>query len=356
MGASLQRKVKGSVITVLSRLLFSLPDGLLTRIFGRPPEVAAGLRPDAWAFCRLTAMIEEKAAATNPVAMRIETDMLAIAVSDRTAFPVVTRDFDLGTGGSSLPVRLYRPQAAPAAGPLMVYFHGGGWVVGSLESHDRSLRRLAHKTGSRILAVDYRLGPEDMFPAAPDDALAAWNAVVADPAKFGADPDLIAVGGDSAGGNIAAVLCQDLRAAGRPQPAFQMLIYPVVEIGSTWPSYESFATGYYLTRDRMNWYDAHYVAGNDGREVRASPILAKDFSGLAPAYITTALADPLRDEGEAYAQRLIDAGVDVTHDRFPLVHAWFNQTVSRSSKAAHEVLASRIKAMFASARLLNTMR
>lgn len=355
MGASLQRKIEGPAIMILSRLLFSLPDGLLTILFGRPPEAAAGLRPDAWALCRLTDLVEGKAAAGDPVSMRLETEMLAKAVADRTVFPVASENFDLGTDGRSLAARLYRPEAATGPGPLIVYFHGGGWVVGSLESHDSSLRRLAHMTGSRILAVDYRLGPENRFPAAPDDALTAWEAVAADPDRFGADPGQIAVGGDSAGGNLAAVLCQDLRRAGKPQPAFQMLIYPVVEIGSTWPSYELFATGFYLTRERMDWYDSNYVAGDDGRDVRASPILAEDFSGLAPAYITTALADPLRDEGEAYAERLREAGVEVTLDRFPLVHAWLNQTVSRSSKAAHEVLAERIRAMFAKSRLLNSM-
>ncbi|MGA7435576.1 MAG: alpha/beta hydrolase [Solirubrobacterales bacterium] len=350
MGTSLLVKIEGSAIRILARVLFSLPDGLLTKVFGSPPEVAAGLRADAWALCRLTDLAESKAAATDPVAMRAETEMLAKAVSDPTVFPVETKDFDLGADGSHLPARLYRPAAAVEDGSLLVYFHGGGWVVGSIESHDWSLRRMAHLAGTRILAVDYRLGPEQMFPAAPDDALTAWNAVTAQPSRFGADPDLIAVGGDSAGGNLAAVLCQDLRAAGRPQPAFQLLIYPVVEIGGTWPSREMFATGYYLTRSRMDWYDSHYVASEDGRDVRASPILADDLSGLAPAYVTTALADPLRDEGEAYARRLGEAGVKVTLDRFPLVHAWFNQTVSRSSRAAHEVLAGRVRALFQSAR------
>jgi len=332
-------------ISIGGRLLFSLPDGLLTRMFGSPPEVARGLRPDSWALSRLTGLVEGRSA-QEPVGMRSETEDLAWAASDRSPVPVTVADFELGEGEAPLRARLYRPRSAPDTGPLLIYFHGGGWVVGSLDSHDFSCRRLAAGSGVRILAIEYRLAPEHQFPAAPDDALRAWDAVTANPGRFGADPERIAVGGDSAGGNLAAVLCQDLRAVGRRQPEFQLLIYPVTEIGSEWDSYRDFATGFYLTRERMDWYEANYAPDGSGDDVRASPLRADDLSGLAPAYVVTSLADPLRDEGETYARRLMEAGVETRLDRFPLVHAWFNQTVTRSSRTAHRVLAERVRDLF----------
>lgn len=347
MPGDLSAVVQKHAISIGARMLFGLPDGLLKKMFGDPPETADGLRPDAWALSRLVDLVDGSAAA-EPVTMRVETENLAWAASDRVTVPVEVNDFDLGVPENPLSARLYRPLDATEPGPLLVYFHGGGWVVGSLESHDFSCRRLADAAGVRILAVEYRLAPEHPFPAAPDDARRAWRAVTDEPDRFGADPGRIAVGGDSAGGNLAAVLCQDLRAAGLAQPEFQLLIYPVAEIGSKWNSYRDFATGFYLTSDRMNWYEARYAPDGVGDDVRASPLKADDLSGLARAYVITSLADPLRDEGETYARRLMEAGVETRLDRFPLVHAWFNQTVSRSSRTAHRILAERVRELFGS--------
>ena len=336
-------RVRAAGLGVAARMLFSLPDGALRRIFGEPPEAAAGLAPDAWALCRVADLIESASEVDDPVLMRIETEVLAFAVADRTPLPVETSDFDLNPGGNSLPARLYKPAGETGPGPLLIWFHGGGWVVGSIASHDYSCRRLTHNSGVRILSVEYRLGPEQPFPAAADDALAAWDAVNADPGRFETEPGRIAVGGDSAGGNLAAVLCQDLRLAGRDQPSFQVLVYPVTEIGIQSRSMKDFATGFYLTEERMNFYDNHYAPGAAAEDLRASPLKAESFDGLAPAYVNTCLADPLRDEGEMYARRLMESGVETRLDRFPLVHAWFNQTLSRSSRAAHGVLADRIR-------------
>lgn len=335
------------MVSAGGRILFGLPDPVLTAIFGEPPEVARGLRPDAWALSRSDRIVEGRAATEDTDEMRTETEDLAWAASDRLPVPVEVEDIDLGNAAEPLPARLYRPHSAPGTGPLLIWFHGGGWVVGSLESHDFSLRRLACATNARILAVDYALAPEAPFPAAPDDALRAWDAVMADPGRFGADPDRIAAGGDSAGGNLAAVLCQDLKAASRPQPLFQLLVYPVTEIGAEFASYEDFAVGYYLTRERMDWYDERYAPDPADRDdPRASPLKAADLSGLAPAYVITSLADPLRDEGEAYAKRLMEAGVETRLDRFPLVHAWFNQTKTRSARTAHRILSERLVELF----------
>lgn len=338
--------VRARLLRVGAGFLFAFPDRILTRIFGEPPAAAAGLRPDAWALCRVAGLIEDRDAHEEATAMRTRTEMLARVVAARTSFPVEAVDLDLGTPPEPLPARLYCPQTVTAAGPMLVYFHGGGWVAGSLDSHDSSCRRLAANSGARLLAVEYRLAPEHPFPAAPDDALRAWNAVTAAPSRFGADPARIAVGGDSAGANLAAVLCQELLRADRPQPAFQLLVYPVTEIGSNRESRRIFAQGFYLTRERIEWYERLYLGGGRADDPRASPLRAASFEGLAPANVITSLADPVRDEGEAYARELMAAGVDVRLDRFPLLHAWFNQTVSRSSRLAHDVLATRVRERF----------
>lgn len=341
----MSRGIKEKALTVAARFMFSLPDGLLRLIFGNPPEVAAGLTADSWALSRVADLIERFSDDTGIGSTREETEMFARAVSSPHTPVVETFDFDLGEGGTPLPARLYVPSGSLGTGPLIVYFHGGGWVVGSIESHDRSCRHLADGCGARVLAVDYRLAPEHPFPAAADDALRAWRAVAADPARFGTRPGMIAVAGDSAGGNLAAVLCQDLLRAGEPQPRFQLLIYPVTQIGAKLSSKSDYATGFYLTTERMDWYDERYAGPED--DYRASPLVGEDLAGLAPAWIVTALADPLRDEGEAYAERLAGAGVPVRCDRFPLVHAWFNITASRSSRAAHAVLAEGLARRFA---------
>jgi acetyl esterase len=336
-------RIRVAVLAVAARMVFALPGRVLALIFGPPPDVARGLRPDAWALCRIAALIEKDASGITVGEMRQDTEELARVVTREPDSGVSSKDFDLGVTGHPLPARLYVPADAPAGGPLMVYFHGGGWVVGSLDTHDRACRRLAKAGGTRILAVDYRLAPEHPFPAAPDDALTAWQAVQADPGRFGADPSRIGVGGDSAGGNLAAVLCQDLRDMGQPQPLFQLLIYPVVKIGAKTRSKVDFARNFYLTTERMDWYDEQYSPGDLGLDHRASPALNEDLSGLAPTYIVSALADPLRDEAEEYASDLGKAGVPVRLDRMPLVHAWFNVTLSRSSLAAHEVIAGQIR-------------
>ncbi len=223
-----------------------------------------------------------------------------------------------------IPVRIYRP-AGGGEPPLVVYYHGGGHVIGDLDTHDQPCRHLASQIPAVVLAVDYRMGPEHPFPAAVDDALAAFGWAQGHAQELGADPARVSVAGDSAGGNLAAAVAQ-LAAAEGSGPAHQALIYPVTDYSQNHPSYELFGEGFFLTADEMDWFRENYFAEDAQRlDPRASPLLADDLGGLAPAFVLTCGFDPLRDEGEAYAERLRDAGVPTVLRREPdLVHGFVN--------------------------------
>jgi acetyl esterase len=210
-----------------------------------------------------------------------------------------------------IPLRMYRPLGSTAGQllPVLVYYHGGGWVIGDLESHDTLCRELANGSGCAVVAVDYRMGPEHRFPAAVDDALAATRWVRANAASLQLDAGRMAAGGDSAGGNLAAVVAIAARDAGDLPLAFQLLIYPATDQRRGAPSHESNGQGYLLTRDSITYFHDHYI--DDPRhdlDWRASPLLQPDLSRLPPAFILTAGYDPLRDEGLQYAQALTEAG------------------------------------------------
>ncbi|WP_042883099.1 alpha/beta hydrolase [Cupriavidus necator] len=228
---------------------------------------------------------------------------------------------DLAIDGAAgpLPARLYRPDDGTSL-PLVVYFHGGGFVVCGLDSHDNICRGLARRSGALVLSVDYRLAPEACFPAAADDAVAAVRWAAAHAAQLGADPARIAVAGDSAGGNLAAVACQQLRGSGIALQ-HQLLLYPYLDCtdaatGSA--SYRDCAAGYFLSAAELDWYRAQYLANPaHATDVRASPLYQRDLHGLPPATIITAEFDPLRDQGEAYGEALQRAGGNVTVRRWP---------------------------------------
>ena len=216
----------------------------------------------------------------------------------------------------NIPVRVYRPVGANADMPLpaLVYFHGGGWVIGDLDTHDVLCRQLTAEAGIVTVAVDYRLAPEAKFPAAADDAWTATQWVVANAGKLGIDAQRLAVGGDSAGGNLAAVVALMARDAGAPALCLQALLYPVTNVGVETRSYRDFAEGYMLTRESMVWFFDQYLPSKEAAsDWRVSPLRASSHAGVAPALIVTAGFDPLRDEGEAYAQKLRDAGVTVDY-------------------------------------------
>lgn len=214
-----------------------------------------------------------------------------------------------------LPFRSYTPAAA-VAGPLagLVYFHGGGFVIGSLDTYDGLCRMLANESGCRVISVDYRLAPEHKFPAAVEDAYAATKWVAQHAATLGIDPNRIAVGGDSAGGNLAAVVCQLAKKAGGPKLALQILFCAPTDITAETESRLAFAEGYFLETASMRWFgDQYYLPDADRRDPRISPLHAADVAGLPPAHIHTAGFDPLRDEGKAYADRLERSGVTVRY-------------------------------------------
>ena len=237
--------------------------------------------------------------------------------------PAVAEVKDLSAAGphGAIPLRLYKPMgaAAPANGlPVLVYFHGGGWVIGDLDTHDVLCRQLANASACAVVAVDYRMGPEHRFPCAVDDCYAATRWVRDNAASLGLDASRLAVGGDSAGGNLAAVVSILARDAGDLPIAFQLLIYPATDMRRLSNSHQTNGQGYVLTTDTMDYFQGHYTGGNESHYVdwRASPSLTDSHANLPPALVLTAGFDPLRDEGIAYAQKLSDAGGRTTHISF----------------------------------------
>jgi acetyl esterase len=268
--------------------------------------------------------IEEMSVADARTLMTTLTQMTAVSPEG-----VTTEDLTVPTPQGNVPVRLYRASAAAGRPrPLLVWLHGGGWVIGDLDTADPTARDLALQTGALVASVDYPLAPEHSFPAAPEacHAVASWLADHA--AELGADPARIAVGGDSAGGNLAAATALLARDRGGPALNFQLLVYPVTDCLLTYPSMKENGDGYLLTAGAMQWFVDHYLpAGADARDAAASPIYADDLTGLPPALVITAEFDPLRDEGEAYAKRLEHAGVPVTISRYDgMIHGFFAMT------------------------------
>src|SRR6266581_2544411 len=226
-------------------------------------------------------------------------------------------DRDIAGPEGTIPVRIYTPEGKGPF-PVLVYFHGGGWVIGNIESHDAVCRTLTNTVDCITVSVDYRLAPEYKFPAAPEDCYAATKWVAENAATFSGDPARVAVGGDSAGGNLAAVVSLMARDRGGPSLVYQLLIYPATDYylpGTA--SIEENAEGYLLTKDDMIWFLNHYLSGEeDTKHPYAFPLKAENLSGLAPAMVITAEFDPLRDEGEIYAFQMQKAGVTVTSRRY----------------------------------------
>ncbi|NKQ55306.1 alpha/beta hydrolase [Amycolatopsis sp. K13G38] len=312
---------------VAAQLVFGLPRALRRSIAGRPVQIdGQQLALDAQLLLRLQQIAGVSMARNTPELAR---EMLAASqhlVSGKPIQPVSTREVTIPDSNGDIPATLYSPAGASSSSGLLVFFHGGGWVIGTRASHDNTARFFARHAGVRVLSIEYRLAPEHPFPAATEDALAAFLFAHAKASDLGAHPDRIAVGGDSAGGNLAAVVTHAAKERGGPMPAFQLLMYPGVDGSTRRRSRELFSDGFFLTDADMTWFLDHYApTGVDRTDPRLSPLLNNDFSGLPPAYVATAGFDPLRDEGEEYAAKLRDAGVPTALSRqHDLIHGYVN--------------------------------
>jgi len=321
------------------RAALGLPEGAQRRLAGRRVTLdGQTLATDTQLMLRLEKLVREPTTESLPVAegRRLLVKHTAIAGG---AQPIgAVRDLPVG----DLAGRLYVPSKALLSGPLLLFFHGGGWVYGDLDSHDPTCRFLAERSGVRVLAVDYRLAPEHPFPAAYDDAIAAYRWVLEHAADLGGDPRRLAVGGDSAGGNLAAVVAMLAAREGLPL-ALQLLVYPGTDASARTESKRLFGHDLYLTEGFMDQVMDWYVPDRAERaDPRVSPLLDEVPPGLAPAYIATAGFDPLRDEGEAYARKLADAGVTVELRRFAdQIHGFLSVVgVGRTSRAASAEVAA----------------
>lgn len=275
------------------------------------------LHPQAQAFIDL--LVERGVPPTHTLshtdARKFYRERRAITQPDPSEVAEV-RDLSAQGLHGPIPMRLYRPLGSKAATalPVLVYYHGGGWTIGDLDTHDTLCRELANLSGCAVVAVDYRMGPEHRFPAAVDDVLAATRWVRKEAAALGIDASRLAVGGDSAGGNLAAVVALAARDAGDLPIAFQLLIYPATDMRRGHASHTTNGQGYVLTKDTISYFHDHYITDpKDDLDWRASPLLHKDLAGLPPALVLTAGYDPLRDEGLDYARALTEAGNRATY-------------------------------------------
>jgi acetyl esterase len=316
--------------TVASSVL-RLPAVAARRFLGKHSVVVDGKTLDTKTqfLLRLVVLAGDPSPETlSPPAAREQLAESSSMASGKLRYMAQVADLRVRSGEVEIPVRVYCPRIGGERLPVLVYYHGGGWVLGSVETHDVLCRDLAAQADCIVVSVDYRLAPEHPFPAAVDDALAAYRWVVEHCRDFRGDSSRVAVGGDSAGGNLAAVVSRELALDGGPIPWFQLLIYPVTDLACSSDSYDKFGNGFFLTREMMHWFRDHYLNGEGAiDDPRVSPLKAILPSSLPPTFVMTAGFDPLLDEGLAYAQRLRAAGVDVAYRCHPsLIHGFVSMT------------------------------
>ncbi|MDR7301757.1 alpha/beta hydrolase [Haloactinomyces albus] len=328
------------------RRVLALPQPVLRRIAGAPIRIdGQELALEAQALLRMQGLAGRAQLSADTVekartAMREATKI----IGDTAVAGVETTAEHIPTASGGIDARLYRPETLTASSALMVFYHGGGWVLGDLDSYDGLCRMLAKHAGIRVLSVDYRLAPESPFPAALDDALDGYRYALDHAEKLGTTPDSLLVGGDSAGGNLAAAVAQHATASDIKKPVLQALLYPAVDASTRRRSRELFGEGFLLTDADMDWFMDHYQPDSSLRgDPRLSVLLAEDLSGLPPAYVATAGFDPLRDEGEEYVRRLREVGVPVAARRFTdLMHGFLNLHAAggRFQEALFEIIGS----------------
>jgi acetyl esterase len=339
-----------------ARLLAALPPRLQVLLSGKPPVRVDGqtLEPELQLSLALLERRGDPPLQSLPLPKARAAFRRRMEVSNGPPVPVGSvRDLTVAGAGGPLAARHYVPEEPGGPRPMIVFFHGGGFVFGDLETHDVPCRLLCRHSGAQVLAVDYRLAPEHPFPAAVEDGRAALRWATGHAAELGADPARVAVAGDSAGGNIAAVAALEAARDGGPAPVLQVLFYPATDMVERAPSRELFGEGFVLDRELMDWFAEQYVAGADPADPRLSVLRAPDLNRAAPALVATAGFDPLRDEGEAYARALRDSGVSpVVLRRFSgLVHGFCSATgTSRASRDALVELAGATRALLEAGR------
>jgi acetyl esterase len=318
--------LKARIERAVARGILRLPMSLQRRLAGAAVHLGGReLEPQIQLLLKLRRLSGSRPWQSYPLAqVRRDFDVEAAMLTPDAPALAEVRELELAGPAGAIAARLYRPGGLAAPAPCLVFYHGGGFTLGSLDSHDLPCRQLAAGTACLVIAVDYRLAPEHPFPAAADDAAAAFREVARRAAEFGIDPSRLAVGGDSAGGNLAAVVAQDAR-NDVIAPCFQLLIYPTTDLTMSAESIRTYGKGFLLEKASMDWFSGNYMPpGKDKRDPRASPLFG-DPRGVAPALLATAGFDPLCDEGRAYASALRDAGVAVEELRSEgLVHGWFN--------------------------------
>ncbi len=314
---------------ILAFLRVQLPDWAKRGLYAGRLPVVDGRRIDAsaQAVCDLVSLVRVPGEMPSLEESRAQIEMMAAKFDRPTPPSVAKSDITLPGAEGPRPARLYVPKGAEGA-PLLLYLHGGGWVQGSLDSHDGLCGKLAAQSGLRVVSFDYRLAPEHKFPAAPDDVLACYRALAADETDLNVTPGQLAVGGDSAGANLTAALMHDLAETALPLPAAQLLIYPAVDARMTSQSMQSLHDQPLLPVVRINWYLDQYLPETQDRLApRVSPLFSPHLAGQPPALIVSAGHDPLWDDGQTYAQALRDAGVEVTQADYPgQVHAFASLT------------------------------
>ena len=316
----------------ITKLLFKLPRSILIRWSGKE-QIQKGYRKLDPGFQYLLKVMEDTGATldtTKPAAdLRKEFEEGRSLISSSLPSGIKITDHYINTNDHEIKVREYSPESIGNIYPAVVYFHGGGWVIGSIDSHEAFTGFLAKELNAKVFSVDYRLAPEHPFPMPLADCEAAYNWIKDNALDLGINPNRVSVGGDSAGGNLAAALCVKCQQEELAMPKAQLLIYPVTDLSLDNPSIDEMAEGFFLTKDSMSFFREQYLENEDlVKDPLVSPLFAEDLSGHPPAVVVTAGFDPLRDEGDKYAQALRQANVEIyhrTHDSY--IHGFVNMTM-----------------------------
>ena len=338
----LRLRIDVAVQRSLAPFLFSRPVSALVGLRG--PTILGGRTLDPYVAVMLTFLaLDRRSDITRHAPVDARMLMTTQVTTSDAPAPsgVATEDFAAAGPAGPIPLRLYTPSGVIAPAPAVVFFHGGGWVIGSIETHDSLCRSLAIGARCRVVSVDYRLAPEHPFPAAVDDAVAAFRWVALRAGDLGIDAARIAVAGDSAGGNLAAVVARKTRGDER-RPALQALIYPGLDATRAQPSHRELREGYYLTEALIGWFLDRYLGATDRTHPDISVLLADDVDDLPPALVYTAGFDPLRDEARLYAERLRAAGHAARHTEFPsLIHGFtlMRRIIPSARRATDEIIA-----------------